>query len=826
MRYLPHTHEDVVEMLQVVGAATLDDLFSSIPEDCRFKGELDLPPDMTEWELAEHMAALAGRMASPPEYRVFVGAGSYSHYIPASVPYLLSRSEFFTSYTPYQPEMSQGTLQAIFEYQTLTARLLGMEVANASMYDGASALAEALLMAVRISGGRRRRGRVEADPPPLPAGGSNLFRARPATRSSSSPTCPTGHRPVRPRASTAWPPWPSSRPISSAASRISRRRRAQAHAGKALSVISLHRALAYGLLKNPGSQGADIACGEGQSLGIPQSFGGPGLGMFASRKKYVRSMPGRLVGQTKDRDGRRGFVLTLATREQHIRREKATSNICTNNSLCALLAAMYHGLARGDRHPGAGPPQPGQGGISQRGARNRPASGFPSTARRFNEFVVEFPGGFEAHYGRLVEKEDRGRPAPGRHYPELAGHYLLCVTETAAARRHGRTGKGGDVMNERSGTTGLILNEPLLWEKGKKGRAASPCPSRMWRAAAPGRMIRGRRPGFPGSHRGGGGPPLHAAFHVEFRRGHGHVPPGLLHHEIQPQDQREAWRPCRGLPAPIPLLPPALSQGALRLMYDLERFLAEITGLDAVTLQPAAGAHGELTGMLHHPRLPQEQGRSSGRRSSSRTRPTAPTRPAPPSAAIASVPVPSGERRHPLRRDGGRPHGRGDGRHHGHQPQHPGALRGEHPEDRRDRPRQGRPGLRRRRQHERRHGRSSSMGEIGVDVLHLNLHKTFSTPHGGGGPGRGAGVRQEAPGALPARSAGGRRTARSTLSSTTFLTSIGRVHAFHGNFGVLVRAYSYILSMGPEDLKTGEPARRAERQLRQGEAEGRPPPAL
>lgn len=430
MRYLPHTHEDVAEMLQVVGAANLDDLFSHIPEDCRFKGELDLPPAMTEWELTDHMAALAGRMAAPPEYRVFVGAGSYRHFIPASVPYLLGRSEFSTAYTPYQPEISQGTLQAIFEYQTLTARLLGMEVANASMYDGASALAEALLMAIRIERGKKTTVAV-----------SKLIHPhyRQVVRTYFAPT---GYKivelPYLPDGSTDLSAADGIEGLAAIAVQSPnffgcvedlKAASDKAHTVKALSVVAFTEPLAYGLFKSPGSQGADIACGEGQSMGIPQSFGGPGLGMFTSLNKYVRNMPGRLIGQTTDRDGKRGFVLTLATREQHIRRERATSNICSNQGLCATMSTMYMASIGGT-------------GIRRLARLNRDkaeylkselaTAGFtiPFTRPNFNEFVVEFPKGFESTYRRLVDKKIVAGIPLECHYPELAGHYLLCATET------------------------------------------------------------------------------------------------------------------------------------------------------------------------------------------------------------------------------------------------------------------------------------------------------------------------------------------------------------------------------------------------------------
>lgn len=430
MRYLPHTPDDIASMLQVVGAKDLDDLFSTVPEDCRRAGDMKLPSPLNEWELTAYVDGLSDRVAVSPGYKVFMGAGSYEHYIPQSVSCLLGRSEFVTAYTPYQPEMSQGTLQAIYEYQTMVARLLGMEVANASIYDGASALAEALLMAVRIT--RRKKVAVSSLIHPLyrrvvqtyfePAGYEVVELSY--LKNGTTDLSPLdGIDDLAALAVQSPNFFGCIESLEAAAEKI--------HKKGGLFITSFTEPLAYGLLKNPGVQGADIACGEGQSFGIPQSFGGPVLGMFASKMKYVRSMPGRLVGKTTDRDGKSGFVLTLATREQHIRREKATSNICTNNSLCALAAAMYMASA-------------GRTGMRELASLNHDKAeylkeGLKKTGIRipfdrptFNEFVVECPPGFENTYQRLLEKKIVAGLPMATYYPELAGHYLFCVTETKA----------------------------------------------------------------------------------------------------------------------------------------------------------------------------------------------------------------------------------------------------------------------------------------------------------------------------------------------------------------------------------------------------------
>jgi glycine dehydrogenase subunit 1 len=430
MRYLPHTPEDIAAMLQVVGVESMADLFSTIPDECRRLDTPDLPAPLTEWELDAHMAALSEKGADKSQGApiAFLGAGRYDHFIPESINYLLGRSEFTTAYTPYQPEMSQGTLQAIYEYQTLTSRLLGLEVANASLYDGASALAEALLMAMRIT--RKKKVALSRVIHPhyrqvvqtyLGPAGVEIVEL-PCLESGR--TDMSGLQGVEDLAAVAVqsPNFFGCIEDLTAVGNMCQK-------NHVLFITAFTEPLAYGLLKNPGLQGAHIACGEGQSLGIPRWFGGPGLGMFACKRQYMRNMPGRLVGQTLDKQGRRGFVLTLATREQHIRREKATSNICTNSSLCALSAAMYMASLGGT-------------GIKELARLNYDKTGYLKQALRqagfripfdspvFNEFVVEFPPDFEPTYNRLLKKNMVAGLPLSPWYPELKHHYLLCVTET------------------------------------------------------------------------------------------------------------------------------------------------------------------------------------------------------------------------------------------------------------------------------------------------------------------------------------------------------------------------------------------------------------
>ncbi len=428
MQYLPHTDEEIARMLQVAGVDSLDDLFSTIPEDSRCQGALDLPEAMTEWQLNAFMDQLAGKNAISPEYKVFMGAGSYDHFIPASTQYLAGRSEFVTAYTPYQPEISQGTLQAIYEYQTLASRLMGTDVATASHYDGSTALAESLLIATRKS--KKRKAVISSAIHP---------HYRQVIRTYFEPTgLEIVELPYLTDGTTDLSKLDEIKDYGAVAIQSPsffgciedlKTAAEKSHSQKAIFIAGFTEAMAYGLLKSPGSLGADFVAGEGQSMGIARSFGGPALGMLGSTKKYLRLLPGRLIGRTKDVDGKGGFVLTLATREQHIRREKASSNICSNNGLCALTAAMYMASLGGT-------------GLRRLSKLNHDkaeylkkelkTAGFdiPFATATFNEFVVKFPAGFDATYKRLLDKKIVAGVPLAKYYPELADHYLLCVTET------------------------------------------------------------------------------------------------------------------------------------------------------------------------------------------------------------------------------------------------------------------------------------------------------------------------------------------------------------------------------------------------------------
>ncbi|OYY13729.1 MAG: glycine dehydrogenase (aminomethyl-transferring) [Rhizobiales bacterium 35-68-8] len=342
MRYLPLTPDDRTEMLARIGAPSVDVLFADIPADKRLPHLPDLPLRKSEMAVERTLARLAARNVAAGSVPFFVGAGAYRHHVPATVDHLIQRSEFLTSYTPYQPEIAQGTLQYLFEFQTQVADLTGMDVANASMYDGSTAAAEAVLMAHRIT---RRETAVLAGNlhphyretiatvcahagqplvclPPAPEGGDDIGAAIDAGTSCVVVQSPD-----------VFGNLVDLRPIAE-----------KAHAAGALLIAVFTEAVSLGLIEPPGAQGADIVVGEGQSIGNALNFGGPYVGLFATRQKFVRQMPGRLAGETVDAEGRRGFVLTLSTREQHIRREKATSNICTNSGLCALAFTIHMSL--------------------------------------------------------------------------------------------------------------------------------------------------------------------------------------------------------------------------------------------------------------------------------------------------------------------------------------------------------------------------------------------------------------------------------------------------------------------------------------------------
>jgi glycine dehydrogenase subunit 1 len=340
MRYLPLTDADRRDMLDVIGAKSVDELFKDVPPSARLPGKIaGLPDHQGELEVERAFQAYAAKNLSPSTVPFFIGAGAYRHHIPSTVDYLIQRGEFLTSYTPYQPEITQGTLQYLFEFQTQVTLLTGMEVANASMYDGSTAAAEAVLMANRIT--RRHKALVSGGLHPHyrrvieTAGRWEGFTA------VAGKADPLGVEDLTASIDKETSCVVVQYPSFFGGVRDFTRLAAACHAAGALLIVAVTEVVSLGLLKSPGEMGADIVVCEGQSIGNGLGFGGPYVGLFATREKYMRQMPGRLVGETVDAEGKRGFVLTLSTREQHIRREKATSNICTNAGLCALAFTVH-----------------------------------------------------------------------------------------------------------------------------------------------------------------------------------------------------------------------------------------------------------------------------------------------------------------------------------------------------------------------------------------------------------------------------------------------------------------------------------------------------
>jgi len=429
MRFLPHTEDDIREMLGAVGAGSLSDLFSHIPSHLRKETPLRLPPCLSEQELLSHLSALSGSTAHSGSFISFLGAGCYDHFIPAAVDAISSRSEFLTSYTPYQPEVSQGTLQAIFEYQTLVCQLFEMDVANASMYDGASAAAEAVLMAGRIT----RRTKVLLSKALHPeyrsviktyCHGQMEIEETGLTKEGLMDLLSLG-RLADGRTACVIIQSPNFFGL------IENLGEAEAiiHRAGTLFVVAVAEPISLGLLKPPGSFGADIVVGEGQPLGNPPSFGGPCLGLFATRNAHVRQMPGRIVGQTVDKDGKRAFCLTLATREQHIRREKATSNICTNEGLVALRSAVYLSLMGKQGLRRVSEIILDRTELLKKKLKRIPGISFPFNAPVFNEIVVRMKRSPEKLVSALLKKKIIAGLPLGRYYPELKDCLLISVTE-------------------------------------------------------------------------------------------------------------------------------------------------------------------------------------------------------------------------------------------------------------------------------------------------------------------------------------------------------------------------------------------------------------
>ena len=431
MRYIPNSPDERAEMLKEIGVATTDNLFDSIPEALRLRDHLNVPAAMSELELLKQFEELGARNQAA-QRTSFLGGGAYSHYIPTIVDHLISRSEFFTAYTPYQPEISQGTLQAIFEFQTLVCQLTGMDIANASMYDGSTAMAEAVLMAERVT--RRTKVIVSSAVHPqylevahtyVQHAGIELQQALYCTETGT--TLPESLNAIDDETAAVVVQSPNFFGCVEDLQALGEK----AHAHGALLIVAVTEAMSFGLLRSPGACGADIVVAEGQSFGVPMSFGGPYVGLFATRDKYARQIPGRLVGEAFDKKGRRGFVLTLATREQHIRREKATSNICTNEGLIALAATIYL-ETMGRRGVQEAAQQSAQKAhYAAREISRLEGFSLPFSGPFFNEFVVRAPVAASPLLDRLARvKAIDGGIALSRFDSDRPNDFLVCVTET------------------------------------------------------------------------------------------------------------------------------------------------------------------------------------------------------------------------------------------------------------------------------------------------------------------------------------------------------------------------------------------------------------
>ncbi len=452
MRYLPKSDPVRQRMLREIGIENVDELFAHIPEYCRLTRALDIPTGRSEPEIIDffrHCAAL-----NAAGYTSFLGAGSYYHYRPSLIDNLISRGEWFTAYTPYQPEISQGTLQAVFEFQTLVCQLTAMDVANASMYDGSTAMTEAVLMAIRVTGksdilvarsvhphyretlvtNTHHRGFPVTEIPFQPDGqidGSRLEQAITSNTAAVVVQSPNFFGSIE--------DWKTLAHL--------------AHSKNALLIAVITDPVSLGLLAPPAE--ADIVAMEIQGFGIPTSFGGPYAGVIASKERYLRSLPGRLAGEARDSEGRRGFVLTLSTREQHIRREKATSNICTNQALCALMATIFMSVY-------------GRRGLRELAQQNLAKASYAAgefqrqgmevlfPAPRFHEFVVRLPRTAAGYQPRLTQHHMIGGLPLHRYYPELGETALFCVTEAVSRARI------DEMVQLYSGQSQPSLNESAL----------------------------------------------------------------------------------------------------------------------------------------------------------------------------------------------------------------------------------------------------------------------------------------------------------------------------------------------------------------------------
>jgi glycine cleavage system protein P-like pyridoxal-binding family len=844
MPYSPHTAADRRHMLDAIGISSIDELFAMIPSDLRHF-PFDVPSLLSEFDLQRRFQRLAARNTDALQRPIFLGAGAYFHYIPAAVPALASRGEFSTSYTPYQPEVSQGTLQAMYEFQSMICALMGMDAANASVYDGATALAEATTMARNITG----RDTIAVPPTLHPHYLSVLqaygvpVRELPGdvrTQRRLDPAAIAGQ--IDDTVAALVVPSPNVLGVLEDWAALAE----LAHAKGAL-LIAVANPIALGLLASPGACGADIAVAEGQPLGIPPAFGGPALGLMATRSRYLRHLPGRIIGAAKDREGRDGFVLTLRAREQDIRRERATSNICTNQSLVALQAAIYLSLLgpQGLREIAGVCTQRAHFAAQQIAA----LPGFAvSDDPFFHEFVVQCPGPAAELVDRLLAHGVIAGLPLGRWYPSLANSLMVCVTEThtpddiaalvaalgetdeemrrggdeekdlhpsstdstaAGSRFAGRPAAASPVPPIPSSPHPLISSspanraEPLIFELGAPGRRGpalpvAGVPETPLERLIPDRHIRREALPLPEVAERDVVGHFTRLSQLNFSVDAGMYPLGSCTMKYNPRVNEQVAN-LPGFAQIHPLQPEQTVQGALALLYELQQALLAISGMEACSLQPAAGAHGELTGMLiiraYH------RARGDDRRTVVLVPASAHgTNPATAHMCGYTVrEIPTNDRggvdlaaledalddtvaglmltnpstyglfeRDVVRltelvhRAGGQVYGDGANLN---------AILG-----------------------------IARPGDMGFDVMHFNTHKTFSTPHGGGGPGAGpVTVKAHLAPFLPAPLVA--KDGKRYFLDEARPQSIGHVRAFWGSFGILVRADAYIRAHGPAGLR-------------------------
>lgn len=787
MDYIPHNQSDIKKMLKTIGVKSIDELFEDIPKESR-EVELNIPQGLTQLQLIRFAQGLAKKNINVFEYISFLGAGAYEHSISPVVEKITSLPGFLTAYTPYQAEASQGTLRTIFEYQTLVSELTGMEVSNASMYDGSTALTEAVAMALNLTGKREillprtlhpEYGRVLKA---LLRGLDARFLELPYLDGITDLEILKNK--ISPETAAVVIQQPNFFGCLEEMEEIEK----IVHNADSLLIVCCNP-VSLGILKRPGDYSADLVVGEGQPLGIPLNFGGPYLGFFAGPKKWIRQIPGRIAGLTEDKEGKTAFTLVLQTREQHIRRDRATSNICTNSNLNAVAFTVALSLL-------------GQKGLKELAVANLqkahylqeriseiPGFKLKFTSPFFNEFVIESKTDSKKLKDKLLSQKIVGGLELSGFYPELENCLLFCATEI-------KNKDDLDYLISTLSETETQKKTPILvFEMRnpnlKKRVVGNP------RDLIPQRFIQEKKPKIPKI------PEADLINHFIKRSEENYsvdthfYPLGSCTMKLNPKEN-EALASLPRFTLLHPYLPEAVCQGTLQILYETERMLSEICGMKRFSLQPAAGAHGELVGLLIIKTFHRKQGNrrkiilipdsahgtnpASASRSGFQVVTVKSTKEGEIDLAdleekvnsdVAGLMITFPNTLGLFERDileitkivhqaGGLVYMDGANMN---------ALLG-----------------------------IAKPGEMGIDVLHLNLHKTFSAPHGGGGPGSGpVGVVEKLAPFLPMpliEKEGGKYFLNYDLPD-----SIGKVVPFYGNTNVIIKSYLYIKSLGNEGLK-------------------------